>query len=180
MGQLLTKNRIMSFVAIAVVTTVASTALSVYSQQAAASAAEDAAEYNAKIQENEAKRKELENHETTNRMRSEKRRAKAQAFAKLAASGAALGEGSSLDVMEVLDARLETQIQDAGRAAQLESRALRQGAEQSRYSGEQQSAALKLQSYGTLLDGVSSSASKYSTYKSNKKPGKTSNPTLFG
>jgi len=158
----------MSFVAIAITATVVGTAVNIYGQQKAASAAEDAAEYNAKLQESEASQKELEDHETTKRMRDEKRRAKAQAFAKLAVSGAALGEGSSVDVMEVLDARLETQIQDSARSAQLHSRALRQGASMSRYSGSQQAAALRIQSYGTLLDGVSKAATMTAGYNDNK------------
>ena len=155
----------MAFVAIAIV----STAVTVYSQIKAADAAEDAAEYNAKIQENAAKNAELESHETVQRQRSDKRRAKAQAFAKLAASGAALGLGSSVDVMEVLDARLETQIQDSSRAAHMEAQALRQGASMSRYSGKQQASALKLQAFGTLLDGASAGFEKNMAYKANKK-----------
>lgn len=170
----------MSFVAIAVVTSVAGTAIGVYGQVAAADAAEEAADYNAKLQEDQARQVEMENHETVQRMRKEKRRARAEAFAKLAASGAALGEGSSVDVMEVLDARLETQIQDASRTAQIEARNLRAGADSTRYSGSQRAAGLRLQSVGTLLDGASRAGSMVFKYSQNKKPGKNSNPTLLG
>lgn len=170
----------MSFVAIAVVGTVASTAVGVYGQIQAAEAAEDAADYNARIQEDQARVRELENHETVQRMRKEQRRARAQAIARLAASGAALGEGSTLDLMDVLDSRLETQIQDASRQANLEARALRQGAESTRYSGQQQSAALQLQSVGTLLSGATDAVSMQYTYRRNRRPGQSSNPTLLG
>ena len=99
----------------------------------------------------------------------EARNAKKTVTQSLAASGAALGSGSSVDVMEVLDARLETQIQDSSRAAHMEAQALRQGASMSRYSGKQQASALKLQAFGTLLDGASAGFEKNMAYKANKK-----------
>ena len=154
---------------LALAATAASAGIAFYGQQQAAKQAKAAGEYNAKIAENQADQRELESHETIRRQRADKRRAMAQAKAKLASSGAALGEGTAVDVMEVLDARLEAQVQDSARSAQLEAIALRQQANMSRYQGQQQSSALKLQSYGTLLDGVSSGASTYSKAKYNSK-----------
>lgn len=156
--------------AIALAATAVGTGISVYGQQQAAKQAEAAGKYNAKLAENEASQRELESHETIRRQRADKRRAMAQAKARLAVSGAALGEGTSVDVMEVLDARLETQVQDSARSAQLEARALRQQANLSRYQGRQQSAALKMQSFGTLLSGASSAAGMYSRASYNTNP----------
>ena len=135
--------------------------ISFFGQRQAAKQAEAAGEYNARIAEDEARVKELENHENVKRQRAEKRRAMAQAKAKMASNGAVLGEGSTLDFMEVLDNRLETQVQDSARSAQLEARALRQQANLSRYQGQQKSSALKMQSFGTLLSGTSATAAKY-------------------
>ena len=146
--------------AIALAATAVGTGVSVYGQRRAADQAESAARYNAQIANTNADTKERENHETIKRQRQDKRRALAQARANLAVSGAAMGEGSSVDILETLDMRLETQIQDSARSAQLETNAIRQQANLAEYQGAQRSSALKTQSYGTLLSGASSIAGK--------------------
>lgn len=163
--------------ALSLAATAASTGLAVYGQRQAARSAEEAAEYNAQIAEGEATRKEQEDHENTRRRRDEKRRAMAQARAQIAASGVVLGEGSSVDLMQVLDSRLETSIQDASRSAQMEVRAMRQQANLSRYQGSQQASSLKLQSAGTLLGGAAKFGGQYDRAKYRTKPSQKS--TLF-
>lgn len=153
--------------AIAIAATAATAGISAYGQKQAADAAEDTAEYNAKIAENDAVRKEQENHEDVKRQRSDKRAALAQAKARLAANGAALGEGSALDVLTALDSRLETGIQDSARSAQLETRAIRHSSNLATYTAQQQSASLTTQSFGTLLGGVSNTAGQISTARYN-------------
>jgi len=142
-----------------------SVGVQIYGQREAAKQAEAAGEYNARIAENDAKLKEMESHENAKRMRADKRRAMAQARAKIASSGAVLGEGSSMDYMDVLDNRLETQVQDSARSAQLEARALRQQANVSKYQGKQKASALKMQSFGTLLDGTATLSPKITKYR---------------
>jgi len=139
-----------------------STGIQVYSTQQTKKAAENADAYNRKLAESEAQRKEAEAHENMRRQREEKRRRMAMARSRLSASGVALGEGTGADVLEVLDARLETSIQDASRMAELETRALRAGAEMDTWKTRQQSAALDLQTYGSLLSSASSMAGSFS------------------
>lgn len=154
--------------ALALAGTAISTGVSVYGQRQAANSAEEAADYNAKIAEQDANRKELENHETVKRQRLEKRRSKAQARARLAGSGAALGEGSSVDFLEVLDNRLETEIQDSARRTQLETRAIRHQSSLQTYTADQQASASRVSSVGTLLGGATKATSQFSQirYKS--------------
>lgn len=155
--------------AIALAATAASAGIAAYGQNQAASAAEDTAKYNAKIAENDAIRKEQESHENIKRQRADKRAALAQARARLASNGAAVGQGSSLDVLAALDSRLETGIQDSARAAQLETRAIRHSSNLATYNAEQQSSALKTQAFGTLLDGASKTTEQFSSAKYNAK-----------
>lgn len=145
-----------------------STGIQVYSTQQQKKAAEGADAYNRKLAESEAQRKEMEAHENMRRSREEKRRRMAMAKSRLSAAGVAMGEGTGADVLEVLDMRLETEIQDASRMAELETRAIRAGAEMDTWKTRQNSAALDLQTYGTLLSGASQAAGSFSntSYKS--------------
>lgn len=160
----------MSFVAIAVTTSVVGGVVSYAGQRSAANAAEEAAEHNAQIAGDQARVKELEQHENAKRQRNEKRKALAQARAQLAANGTALGEGSNLDFMLALDDRLETQVLDNARSAQIEVSNLNQSANLARYQGQQQASALRLQSFGTLLDGASTLGGNLYKLNRNTKP----------
>lgn len=145
--------------------TAVGTGVSVYGQQQAKESQERADAANAIAAKHEARNKELEAHENARRARDEKRRRLAAAKSRLAANGVALGEGTGADVMEVLDMRLETEIQDAGRRAAMEARAIRQRQALDSWESGQQSAALDLQSYGTALGGVTKAAGSYSNFQ---------------
>ncbi len=155
--------------AIAIGAAAISTGVGAYGQYQAASSAQDAANYNAELAKDEARVKENENHENVIRQRADKRKALAQARARLAVSGAAQGAGSSVDIMTALDTRLETQIQDSARNAQLEARAIRHQGEVARFQGQQQARSLRVQGFSTLLDGATSAVSQgFSAAKSSK------------
>lgn len=144
--------------------TAASTGVAVYGQRQAAKSAEATNAYNAALAKDQALTREREDHEQTMRARADKRRRMAMARSKIAASGAALGEGTSADIMEVLDTRLELGIQDASRRAQLEARAIRQQQKMADLDTKRQVSALKTQSYGTLLSGGSQLAGDMSNF----------------
>ena len=152
--------------AIAIGAAVVSAGVAAHGQYQAASAAQDAANYNNQLAQDEARVKENENHENVIRQRADKRKALAQARARLAVSGAAQGAGSSVDILTALDTRLETQIQDSARSAQLEARSIRYRGEVAKFEGQQQARALRVQGFTTLLDGAKSATSQFSQAKS--------------
>lgn len=134
--------------------------VSYYGQQQAADAAEDAAAFNATQQRLEARQRQEEAAENARRKQAEASRYQAAFRASLAANGLAM-EGTPLEVLGEDSNLLARDILDIGYQASSEARRLKAGAGLSIMEGGNTASALRIQSYGTALQGVSSAASGY-------------------
>ena len=141
-------------------TTAAATGISVYSSTQQAKAQEAAAAENARALGEAAQAREAEAHENTYRSHRDARRQIASLRTRLASSGTQLNNGTNSDILGNASLRLETQISEQARAAQMDARAIRHNATLSIFQGNQASAAARNQAGGTILQGFGSTASK--------------------
>jgi hypothetical protein len=141
------------------------TGVSVYQQNQAADAAEDAAAFNAKLNIEQARSEREVAGENARRKASEEKRMLASIVAATAGAGFAM-EGTPLAIFGDAAQQLERDVLDIGFAAQTRERALMSGAVQSMYEGQNQATALRNQSIATGIQGVSSALGGY--YNANK------------
>ena len=139
---------------------VAGTAIAVQGQRHAATAAKHTADYNARIQRDQAAQEMEVTKENARRKQRENARIIGQQRAMLAQSGFAM-EGTPLAILGETAMTLQRDIMDMGYDAATRARALQAGANMSIWEGKQQSTALKTQATATAISGVSSAATGY-------------------
>lgn len=144
--------------------TAASTYVSYEGQQYNAAVAKNTADYNAKVQENQAIQSEMESREQLRRQQQANKRFRATQYAAIAKSGIALA-GSPLEVLGDTAGQMELDNLDQQRLARQQQAQLRSGAQATLMEGAAQAKGYQLQGYGTILSGASSLASQYGSYK---------------
>lgn len=152
--------------AVAIVASLASTAVSVYAAQQQAKQAEAVGEYNAKMGEVQAKAAEDQGIVAEDQHRAKIRQIMGQQKAAMGASGV---EGGSFD--NVLDSTVQVGAEDINMIrlnAQREAWGLRTGALRDRWQGNASASGLRLGSYGTLLGGLASSYGTYNNFYTSK------------
>jgi hypothetical protein len=150
--------------AIAAITAIVGTGVSIYGQRQAASAAEATGKYNAKLQRDQAVQTNLANAENARRKTRDNARVLGAQRAALAQSGLSM-EGTPLAVLGETAMTLQRDILDMGYDAATKARALQAGANLSLYEGKSQASALRTSSVATGLSGVSSAAMGYGEAK---------------
>lgn len=115
----------MSFVAIAIGTTVVSTGLAIYGQSQAAGAARQAANYNNNLAQAEARNRELETAEAIKRERENNTAILSSMRNSMAGSGFVTTSDTPMLLQAETAGRLEIGIQDAARSARMQSDAMR-------------------------------------------------------
>lgn len=138
-----------------------STGMQVYGQMQQSKMAKKTAEYNAKVQENEALRAQQEGMESARRFRDDASARQARIRAMVAKSGVSSSTGSPLMVMAEQAGRDELQALDIERGAKTESSRLRTQAGITRMEGAQISKAKKIGAGVSLLKGATSIAGQY-------------------
>lgn len=133
------------------------TGISVFGQVQQAKATKAAAEFNARVAENEAVNVENERAESVRRKRIENRRALAKQRAGAARAGV-LFEGSPLDIAAETAGELELRVLDENRAALAERTRLTAQAGITRFEGRQRPKAAKIGAVGTGIAGIARGA----------------------
>ncbi len=118
-----------------------------------------AADYNAKIQEQQAEMEFLEQQEQTKRDRANNEKLLARNIALRAASGIDIQSGSSLLLEAESAASMELEILDNQRVSETRSRRLRSGARVTRLEGKAAQTTSYFQAGASLLRGATSIAS---------------------
>ena len=150
---------------VSLASTAVSTGLSFYGQKQQAKSQEYAAEYNAKLAENEARNVQLEAAESGKRQRKQARHQMAEVRNNLAGNGTLTTTGTSLDLLAENSANLDMAIADAARASRIEADAWYSKAEMSRWEGKQLGRASTIGAYGSLFSGISSMATSYNDFQ---------------
>lgn len=145
---------------IALVASLAGTAVTVQGQRQQAKAAEDTADYNAKLATMEADKANQVNAENLRRKQEENRKILASVNAGLSNQGFTF-EGSALAVFGETASLLERDILDMNFQGNEQRRSLITSAQQARFQGQQTSAALRTSQYATVLGGASQAAGGY-------------------
>ena len=146
------------FTAIAIGATVVGTAVSVYGQVQAGNAAEDAAKYNNKLAEMEARNTELENMEAIKRERESNRSKLSELRNQMAGTGFLTTSGSALLLQGETAGRLELGIQDAARSANMKAASLRAEGAMGLWEGKQAKTAAYISATATGIKGIGSAA----------------------
>ena len=149
----------------AIAATVVGAGVSYYGQQQAAKATERASAYNANLASIEARNRELEGAEARNRQRIANRRRMATIRARLAHGGTHTASGTPLAILSESQSNLDLGIQDAARATGIEASRMRAQGQMGLWEGSQQAGAMRTQSYGSLLSGLSSAGSQTSRFR---------------
>lgn len=159
----------MSWVATAIsaATAIASTAVTIVSNEKAADAAEDAAFQNKLRADAEARNRELEAAEAIKRQRERDKREKAAIRARLSQQGTLTTSGTPLLILGEVAANQELAIQDAVRAANMQASSLRAQGAMGLWEAESTAAALTNKSIAAGIQGISSAATGYSDAKYN-------------
>ena len=129
-----------------------SSVFSFVGQRKQAKATEAAAEFNAKVAENEAINVENERRESARRERRLNRRKLGKQRALIAKAGV-LETGSPLELMAETAGELEVGVLDFNRQQQAKQRQLRSQAAITRFEGKQKAKGLRLASIGTAIKG---------------------------
>ena len=143
-----------------VVATGIGTYMSVQGQRNAADAAEKTADYNAKIQRDQAMQENAAAAENARRKARENARIIGRQRAIIAQSGLAM-EGTPLAVLGETASMLQRDILDMGYDAQNKVNNLQAGANMSLWQGKNQASALRTEALTTGLAGVASMGSGY-------------------
>lgn len=176
--------------AIGLVGSLASTGLSMYGQSQAAKAqgmaadynarmANDAAAYNAKLAEGEARNREVETTVGIQRQRASNREALAALRTRMAASGVQTTTGTPLILAGESAGRLEIGIQDAARTAAMQAASLRAQGRMGIWEADargrlglwEAAQASSASRTGMLATGIQGAASAYGQYRQGKYTG---------
>ncbi len=147
--------------AIAAITTLVSTGVSIYGQQQAAKSQEYAAKYNNKLAENEARNRELESAESQKRMRQQNRREMATLRNNLSGNGTLTTTGTSLNMLGESAGFMDLAIRDAARTSQMEAASIRARGRMGLWEAEQAKRAANISSAGEAFKGISSVVKMY-------------------
>ena len=150
--------------ATAAVVSLAGTAVAVKGQMNAATAAENTAKYNAKLQNQQATQTNLVAAENARRKTRENARIIGAQRAAIGASGLAMA-GTPLAVLGETAMMLQRDILDIGFDSANQSRNLRAAANLSIYEGKSNASALKTSALATGISGVASAATGYGQAK---------------
>jgi len=142
-------------------TTAVSTGISFYGQKQQAKSQRYAAEYNAKVADNEARNVQLEAAESQKRMRQQDRRQQAELRNQLAAGGTVTTTGTTVDLLAENAANMDLGIRDAARASTIEADSFYSQADMTRWEGRQLQRTANISAYGSLFSGVSNMADSY-------------------
>jgi translation initiation factor 1 (eIF-1/SUI1) len=152
----------MGLAALGLIGSVASTGLSIYGASQQASAAKQAARYNAAIAEAEAKNQELQTAEGIKRQRMNNRAALSELRNRLANSGTITTSGSPLTVQSETAGRMELAIADAARASAIQAESLRAKGRMGLWEADQMTRAARISMFGTAIGGAASAFGTYS------------------
>lgn len=147
-----------------ITTTVISAGVSAYGQHQQGQSAKQAAKFNARVQENEAKRIEMEGRESLRRKRQENRSRIGAARARLGMSGVTM-EGSPLEVMADAAGKLELEALEESRQSKAQSQRLRTQAGITLWEGKQQARAGNIGAGATILSGAARAGRIYEDSK---------------
>lgn len=151
-------------IAVTAVASIAGTTVSVIGQRNAATAAENTAKYNAKIQNQQAAQVTTVAAENARRKTRENARIIGAQRAAIGASGLAMA-GTPLAVLGETSMMLQRDILDIGFDAANQSRNLQAAAKMSIYEGKTQASALRTSAVATGFSGVSSAVTSASAAK---------------
>lgn len=127
--------------------------------------AQQTAEYNAKVQENQAIQASMESQEQARRQKAINAKLLGTQRTGFASSGVVSSVGSPLEVLGETAGMIELEYLDANRAAErARSAGMARGA-MTRFEGASTARGYKNQSYGTILSGASSLLSSYGGMK---------------
>lgn len=132
----------------------AGTGMQMYGQRQQGKAAMQAAEYNNRLLQAEARNKELETHEAIKRQRESNRSTLSSMRNQLASSGFVSDLGSSLLLQGETAGRMELAIQDAARSANMQATSLRAKGAMALWEGKQTKYASNLSAIATGIEGV--------------------------
>lgn len=151
----------MGFGAIGLIGTLASTGVQMYGQRQAAQAEMQAAQYNQRLAEQEAANRETETRAGIARQRVSNREALAELRNRMAFSGVQTTTGTPLLVAGESAGRMEIEIQDAARRANIEAASLRAKGRMGIWEAQQAKAATRINLLATGLKGASSAFGQY-------------------
>lgn len=151
--------------AVGIIGSLASTGLSIYGQMQQAKAAEQAAEYNNKLAQNEATNQELQTSEAIKRQRQNNRSALAEIRTRLAGSGLQADTGTPLTVIGEAAGRMEIDIADAARRSAMQAESLRAQGRMGLWEADQQASASRLNMLATGIQGATSAFGMYQEQK---------------
>ena len=140
--------------AIGLIGTVASTGLAIYGQRQQAQAQEQAAAYNNRLAQAEARNVESQTSEDIARQRTANRAGLASLRARMASSGVLTTTGTPLLLAGEAAGRLEVGIADAARRANMQAASLRAKGRMGVWEAEQYASAANLASIGTAVSGA--------------------------
>lgn len=133
---------------------VAGTVVSSYGQVQEGKVAQNTAEYNAKLAEQQAVTLDQENRENMIRLRAENNRLMGKQAASYAASGIRIDTGSPLEAQADTAAILELSLLDQNRASQAQQSSLFGQAGALRVAGKNYAMAGKIRGTATLFSGI--------------------------
>jgi hypothetical protein len=150
-----------------IISSLVSATVTIVSNEKAADAAEDAALQNKLRADAESRNRELEAGEAIKRQRLRDQREKSAIRARLAQQGTLTTSGTPLLILGEVAANQELAIQDAVRAANMQSNSLRAEGTMGLWEAASTRAALTNQSIAAGIEGLSSAAASYSKAKYN-------------
>lgn len=134
--------------------TAASVGFAAYQQNQAGKAQQAMNDRNAQAAEFAAETMSEEARENSRRARANNRTALSTMRARLAGQGADITQGNVPEIMGEAAGRLELEVMDRSRQAQSQIARTYEGAEMTRWEGEQAATAGKINAFGTLLQGA--------------------------
>lgn len=151
----------MPYLAVAsLVVTAIGAGVSAYGAYQQGQTAKSTAEYNAKLQEQQAQNAELENRQNMQRMQLQNERTLASQRVNYAAAGLEIGNGTPLQVQADTAKQLTLNMLDQNRAANSQEQSLYAQAGATQWAGQQYATAGMLSAGGSLLQGAGSFASQ--------------------
>ena len=141
------------------------TAVSAYGQYQSGQAQKAAANYNARVQEAQAIKQDMENRENIRRERKAGQGLLSSQRQKLGASGVAIQTGSPLEILGRTAGELELRAQDAARAGRSNLQYGLSQSQMTKWEGKQAATAATLGASGTLLQGTGQAIGMYKAAK---------------
>lgn len=160
----------MGFDPLSIGLTLASTAASYSAQRASADAQEAAAEYEADLLDQQAENERNARIENTRRQQDNADRFLSEVFVQSANSGTVTGAGTSRLLLEEIESRIDSDLDNFTEAAQAQVGRIENAATMTRWQGNANAAATRLQSVGTLFKGTALAASQFHEWRQDQTP----------